>query len=521
MKKNFTLLLSTLFILNISFAQQRYIDEVFTSSDTTNDVLYGVNFGVLSGQLIPTGYVVTDSLGNPIYQEPPLEMDIYEPSGDSLAERPLIIHMHTGTFLPIIHNGNPTGMRQDYATAEMCEGYAKRGFVVANIDYRLGWNPYLATQEERAASLMTAVYRAMQDCKAAVRYFKMSAQNMGNPYGIDTSKIVLSGQGSGGWVALAYATIDSLAEIQLPKFLLIDPMTSIAYPAVDTAVMGDWDGFGGLPNVNMENHVGYSSDVHMVVSMGGGIGDLSWLDAGDVPMCAVHCPTDPVASYYTGDVSVAQIGVVTTDISGSYDIMHKADSLGNNDVLLNATYNDVYTTAAGNAAFGRDNVFAFNTVNPYEGSPWDYWLHPVLTALAPYVGASPGQADTAHFNGLATNPDMSQTKADAYIDSTLGYFCPRIVNGLGLPGNTVGIQSNSIDANVSLYPNPAKNIVTINTEKNILSIEIYHINGSLILRKEKINNNRFILNKLNLSSGLYIVDVQLEEGVVSRKLIIE
>ena len=36
-------------------------------------------------------------------------MDIYEPSGDSLTERPLIIHMHTGTFLPIIHNGNPTG----------------------------------------------------------------------------------------------------------------------------------------------------------------------------------------------------------------------------------------------------------------------------------------------------------------------------------------------------------------------------------------------------------------------------
>ena len=58
MKKNFTLLLSTLFILNISFAQQRYIDEVFTSLDTTNNVLYGVNFGVLSGQLIPTGMTV-------------------------------------------------------------------------------------------------------------------------------------------------------------------------------------------------------------------------------------------------------------------------------------------------------------------------------------------------------------------------------------------------------------------------------------------------------------------------------
>ena len=43
------------------------------------------------------------------------------------------------------------GMRQDYATAEMCEGYAKRGFVVANIDYRLGWNPYLATSRRKSS----------------------------------------------------------------------------------------------------------------------------------------------------------------------------------------------------------------------------------------------------------------------------------------------------------------------------------------------------------------------------------
>ena len=80
---------------------------------------------------------------------------------------------------------------------------------------------------------------------------------------------------------------------------------------IDTAEIGDWDGYGGLYNV--ENNVSYAdgspiaNDIHMVCSMGGGIGDLSWLEAGDVPMCAVHCPTDPVAIYTTGDVAVSQI----------------------------------------------------------------------------------------------------------------------------------------------------------------------------------------------------------------------
>ena len=97
-------------------------------------------------------------------------MEVYSPSGDTETNRPLIIHMHTGTFLPIIHNGNPTGSHFDAATSLMCEGYAKRGYVVVNIEYRLGWNPMDSTQALRAASLMKAVYRGIQDAKAAVRF---------------------------------------------------------------------------------------------------------------------------------------------------------------------------------------------------------------------------------------------------------------------------------------------------------------------------------------------------------------
>ena len=44
--------------------------------------------------------------------------------------------------------------------------------MVANLEYRLGWNPYLPTEPERASSLMKAAYRGIQDVKSAIRFFR-------------------------------------------------------------------------------------------------------------------------------------------------------------------------------------------------------------------------------------------------------------------------------------------------------------------------------------------------------------
>ena len=57
-----------------------------------------------------------------------------------------------------------------------------------------------------------------------------------------------------------------------------------------------------------------------------------------------------------------------------------------------------------------------------------------LTTIALAVGQGlPASVGTdAYMSSLATNPDVSIAKANAYIDSTLGFFCPRIVNTLML-----------------------------------------------------------------------------------------
>jgi hypothetical protein len=536
MKKIILPFLSCIAILGSSYAQERYVDEVFTDFTVDNNIQYGVNFTVVAASLgipsIPTGTDL-DQDGTP--DIPPLVFDLYQPDGDTETERPLVIVLHTGTFAPIIANGNPTGMRQDAATTAICESYAKRGYVVANLEYRLGWNPAAATQALKGASLMKAVYRAIQDTKSAVRFFRQDYEN-GNTYGIDTSRIILSGQGSGGWVALGYATVDKYEEITLSKFLDVDAVTGDVTALIDTTEIGDWDGYGG--SMNMVNNPGYSNEVHMVCSMGGGIGDLSWLEAGEIPMCAVHCPTDPVAIYTTGNVSVASAGLITTDISGSYDVMAKANMLGNNDVLASVNAgSDVYTLAAQAASASAegmmdfegntvgtpvDNVFPYVTGTASDASPWDLWDEQFVEQVSLAQGNVPGYGLAISANALLTNPDMGPVKSAAYVDSTLGYFCRRIVRATNLDGLSSIGNLTVLNPLLEVYPNPASNVLVFRAREGIIeSIEIYSTLGEKVLSELNVSSNMISFSELNLKAGIYFCSVEIDGQMLTKKVIIK
>ena len=77
MKRIFTSFFLCSIIFSATFGQTRYIDPVFSAFDVTTDILYSQNFSVLVGTPIPTGTV-------PI---PSLVLDLYEPTGDTEAER--------------------------------------------------------------------------------------------------------------------------------------------------------------------------------------------------------------------------------------------------------------------------------------------------------------------------------------------------------------------------------------------------------------------------------------------------
>jgi len=83
-------------------------------------------------------------------------------------------------------------------------------------------------------------------------------------------------------------------------------------------------------------------------------------------------------------------------------------------------------------------------------------------------------------------------------------------------------QSNLKIKGVSIYPNPTNSIFTIDSRnQKITGIEIYSIDGKLIYN-ENVNTDTFKLDISSYSRGIYIINIQTNNGEkVSRKLIKE
>lgn len=273
-------------------AQTRYLDDVFTRAQIqkSDDVEFGQNFYFLNYPPAPSG----TSSNNP--QMGPLQMDVYTPPGSDTAQtRPLVVYLHTGSFLPKYFNGSPTGKNDDSTVVEMAYSFAQKGYVVAAINYRLGWNPLAPTQTERTQQILNAVYRAIHDAQTCVRFFKKDAATS-NTYKIDAQRIFLIGQGSGGYMSVSYPFLDKQSETELPKFL-----DGNGNSVIDPALVGYVDGTGGA--VNNYNHPGYSNDVCMAVNLGGAMGDITWMDQ--------EWPRIPVAVYTAHWISLPRLTAVT------------------------------------------------------------------------------------------------------------------------------------------------------------------------------------------------------------------
>ncbi|GAB1396254.1 hypothetical protein MASR1M65_10310 [Saprospiraceae bacterium] len=102
-----------MFMANKSEAQKRYFDEIFDKVSVSTHT-YGVNATIL--------YVQVFNEAVPV----PLDMDVYQPVGDTETNRPLVLVFHTGNFLPHPQNGSPNGTRKDSAVVDACAKLAKK-----------------------------------------------------------------------------------------------------------------------------------------------------------------------------------------------------------------------------------------------------------------------------------------------------------------------------------------------------------------------------------------------------------
>ena len=533
----FTLIISA---ISVNAQQMRYLDDIFTSVTVTSDVQFAENISILPAIL--SGGVNPPALTS-------ILCDIYEPSGDNLTDRPVVILTHTGSFLPPVINGQPTGDKLDSSIVQQCMRWARKGYVAVAMNNRLGWNPTSQDQDTRTATLLQAAYRGIQDAKAMVRYLRKTEAVDGNPYGIDPDKIALGGQGTGGYISLGYATLDTVGdntpwqEIYLPKFFNLNTMQPYVYPpfmgnydGTDSAGVPILDSISGQPIgtawMNIPNWPSYSNEISMAFNIGGALADSSWLEAGDVPIVSFHCRKDPYAPYANGDVIVPTTGDFVVEVQGSYIVQKHQAMHGNNAVFANAGFSDAFTNVANANNDGYDGLYPFLTppadtttpnafmeYNEEEGAPWDWWDNTWYDNMHQAIHTSPAGYGPA--NSMLGNPNMSVAKGNAYLDTIQGYLNPRMFLALGLDTLMTTTIEEVIDFSTEIYPNPTtEKVHVVSYAATINSIEIYNISGQIVYSKE-INANAIKINTTAFSSGTYLMNIKSDKTTISRKLIVE
>ena len=229
-----------LFSINcISFSQvkKRFKEVVFENIDSTLNIQYGeaVNIKGKNEKLL---------------------LDVFEPANDSMKKRPLMIFIHGGGFQNNTKNGAFSSL--------ICTGLAKRGYVTATIDYRLG-----IEKPKNDTNYFEAMYRAVQDAKAAVRFFRKN----GYKYGVDTTQIFIMGSSAGSKTAMHLAY---LSQDEIPSF-------------IDVNKLGLLEGTSG--------NDGFSSMVSGVVNCWGAMINYKWMNRGDVPIFNVVGTVDKTVPY--------------------------------------------------------------------------------------------------------------------------------------------------------------------------------------------------------------------------------
>ena len=259
-----------------------------TPIDTTGGRFYQPKF---SGVTVTSG-VVFGSAINFLGQNTPLLMDIYQPTGDAAAERPVIIFAHQGGFV--------TGSRAEQYMVDVCTRFAGLGYVTASIDYRLGFFPFDTT------NVSVAAIRGMQDLRAAVRFFRKDAATT-NSYRVSPERIVVGGASAGAFMALEVGYLDKVSEVPSD---------------VNITALGGIEGASGNP--------GYSSLPLAVLNLSGATNPPGIIEAGNVPLYSAHGTADRVVPYLKGRVGA---GLPPKYVFGSGRLNPYASSVGVPNVL--------------------------------------------------------------------------------------------------------------------------------------------------------------------------------------------
>lgn len=72
--------------------------------------------------------------------------------------------------------------------------------------------------------------------------------------------------------------------------------------------------------------------------------------------------------------------------------------------------------------------------------------------------------------------------------------------------------------NISIYPNPVLNNVSIKTTENLKGVKIFDVLGNLLVNESISNTNEYEVDMSALQTGVYFAEIKSEKGVAIKKI---
>lgn len=191
-----------------------------------------------------------------------------------------------------------------------------------------------------------------------------------------------------------------------------------------------------------------------------------------------------------------------------------------------------FTDTGGSAGQYKDNEELVKTFYPTSGSSMTmtfttFDLEQGYDFM--YVYNGPSTASPLFTNGN----NLSGTTVPGPFTSTdpSGAITVRFISDGGVTGNgwnvnfsckvlaveDINIKNNSID----IYPNPAKNMITLSSKERLKGYKIYDEAGRLIISDSSLKGNKKEVDLSSIQTGNYVITIETEKQTINKKLIKE
>lgn len=216
------------------------------------------------------------------------------------------------------------------------------------------------------------------------------------------------------------------------------------------------------------------------------------LNAGNAGMTYVW---DDGSTSQTRNVHLA--GTYSVTVTNTFNC-HNADMI--NVIIKDLPLGNI------NAVHGATATYTFDVLNPMfaTGFIWNFGDGSVEVS-------GPMQQHTYSHNGIYT----VRLEMVGDCDSNAVKFRTVDVFDAG----STGIGNMTAESAIALYPNPAKESLTIETKSALAfeAVEVFNILGQKITPVTTISGSRVTVNTSNLASGMYSIRILTDKGFVMRK----